>query len=153
MSEPQTLAQRLADLLRGETTFKVDDIAAVVDMSPRDPVFKLALHEAGDLLREEGIEFAPIFGNPGIRRRVEGATALERAKRFKRGAVRKLGRSEQQLSNINPNDLPSEQRRELQAAQDHTKRLLAASHGATQQGQETSTLLAKMAEPKPKKTG
>ncbi len=151
MSESD-LPDRIADLIRSEQSFREADVAEACGEQTKDPAFRLALHKAIDILREEGIEFAPVQGEPGMRHRVQGLSALRRARRFHRGALRKLGRAGTQLSNINPNDLSGAEREALRRTHDHTKRLVAATHLSAQQGQDTSNLLAKMSEPKAKKS-
>lgn len=142
------LPEKIADLIRGEQSFREVDVAGACGEQVKDPAFRLALHKAIDTLREEGVEFAPVQGEPGMRHRVQGLPALRRARRFHRGAMRKLDRADTQLSNINPNDLSGPEREALRRTHDHTKRLVAATHLSAQRGQETSNLLAKMNEPK-----
>lgn len=142
------LPEKIADLIRGEQSFREVDVAGACDEQVKDPAFRLALHKAIDLLREEGIEFAPVQGEPGMRHRVQGLPALRRARRFHQGAMRKLDRADTQLSNINPNDLSAPDREALRRTHDHTKRLVAVTHLSAQRGQATSNLLAKMNEPK-----
>lgn len=142
------LAEQILDLIRGETTFHEKTIAEACEMATMDAKFRVSLHRAIDALRDEGIEFAPVPGSPGMRHRVKGPAALRRAQRFHRGAIRKLERASIQADNINLIDLSSADQRALARTRDHIGTLAANAHIIARQGQETSTLLSKMSEPK-----
>lgn len=144
------LAHDIADLIRAEQTFHEKTVAEACDAHTRDAEFRIALHRAIDMLRDEGIEFAPTPGEVGLRRRVDGATALQRARRFHQGAVRKLERAGTQFQNIDPAKLSSADQKALTRAQDHLSTLAVNAHIGAQRGQETSNLLSKMGEQRKK---
>ena len=142
------LTEEILSLIRGEQTFHEKTIAEVCEMATTDAEFRVSLHRAIDALRDEGIEFAPVPGSPGMRHRVEGTTALNRARRFHQGAIRKLERASIQVDNVDPSKLSSADQRALARTRDHIGTLAANAHITARQAQETSTLLSKMSEPK-----
>lgn len=145
-----TLADAIADAIRAKQTFHVADVhRSVSGGNPVSPqVFGLAFHRALEILRADGIEFAPVRGAPGERQRVGGVRLLKRAGRFHKGAIRKLARANRQLDNIDPADLDDREMASLFRAQERAGRLLTMTHLASEQGQTTTQLLSRM-EPKP----
>lgn len=138
------LADDIADVVRGKQGYHVADVHRAVGAAVSPAVFRLAFHRALEVLRSEGIEFAPVSGAPGERRRVGGVRLLKRAGRFHKGAVRKLARASKQLDNIDPADLDDREMADLFRAQERTGRLLTLTHLASEQGQTAAQLLSKM---------
>ncbi len=126
------LREALEALAETRAQFSLQQLATAVKAERVDLTFRLDVQQARDALRKDGIaEFGPVRGKSGMLVVKSGKATLDRSKRFRRTANRKLARVVDMLSTIDPSELDGAGKHALELAQNKTSAMLAFAQNTT----------------------